>query len=77
MAFGDPVEREEAFVQVVVFLVRLIPIFVSRQADYSAWLDREVLAPLAPAAPELLDRIATEVADYVLVNSEELAKDGA
>ena len=30
MAFGDPVEREEAFVQVVVFLVRMIPIFVSR-----------------------------------------------
>ena len=76
-AFGAPVKREEAFVQVVVFLVRLIPIFVSRQDEYSAWLEREVLSPLVPAAPELLDRIAVGVADYVSVDSEELAKDGA
>jgi hypothetical protein len=77
MAFGDPVKREEALAEVVVLLVRLIPIFVSRQAEYSAWLDREVLAPLAPAAPELLDRIAAKIADYIAVNSEELAQDGA
>jgi hypothetical protein len=77
MAFGDPEKREEAFVEVVSFLVRLIPIFVSRQAEYSAWLERKVLAPLAPAAPELLDRIAAKVADYIAAYSEELARDGA
>jgi hypothetical protein len=36
-----------------------------------------VLAPLAPAAPELLDRIAAKIADYIAVNSEELAQDEA
>lgn len=77
MAFGDPAKREEALAEVVVLLVRLIPIFVSRQAEYSAWLDREVLAPLRPAAPELLDRIAAKIADYIAINSEELAQDGA
>jgi hypothetical protein len=77
MAFGDPGKREEAFADLVVLLVRLISIFVSRQAEYSAWLDREVLAPLAPAAPQLLDHIAARIADYIEVNSEELAHDGA
>lgn len=77
MAYGDAAKREEIFVNVVVLLVRLIPIFASRHAEYSGWLDRELMQPLAPSAPELLDRIAADVAKYVSVNAEEFAQDGA
>jgi hypothetical protein len=77
MAYGDVAKREELLVNVVVLLVRLIPIFASRQAEYCAWLNCEVMEPFAPAAPGLLDRIAADVAEYISVETEELAQDEA
>ena len=74
-AFGTPAERQEAFVRLVVLLLSLIPIFVARQSEYLAWLEQEVLAPLAQADPHLLDRIAAEMGERIRDWTEEFAQD--